>query len=183
MHQCHHICCRFSSPKKFSNAETSVGFQRQVLNYSGNLLFCQSTWYFQKSLYKWVCKPRPPISFLPLSMTTPLNEFPCFLCLQNVDPWQAVSITPAISQCWQPSSDVQHGTLNESKQLGSVTMTSRGYNLEGLIEVIHFSYQGSNIFVDKNLLSLPEEHILYCRSDYTWSVKWCKLRMDHSFNN
>lgn len=45
--------------KKISNPETSVGLQRQVLNYSGNLLFCQSTWYFQKSLYKWICKPRP----------------------------------------------------------------------------------------------------------------------------
>lgn len=101
MHQCHRMCCCFSSPKNFSNAETIVGLQ--VLNYSGNLLFCQLTWYFHKFLHKQVYKPLPPIiSFLPLPITTPSNESPCFLCLQNVNPWQAISIPPAFHSVDSP---------------------------------------------------------------------------------
>lgn len=90
-------------------------------------------------------------------MTTPLNDFPCFLCLQNVGPWQAVIITPAISK---PSSDVQHRTLNESKQLGSVTMTPRRYSLDDLTEVIHFSHQGNNRF-------FLQESFIFFRKTYS----------------
>lgn len=58
------ICiAAFLLQKKFSDAENNLSLQRQVLNYSGNLLFCQLPWYFQKSLHKSVSKKTSKISF------------------------------------------------------------------------------------------------------------------------